>query len=187
MKTNAIPIVDFEGYLNGDTNVKLRVSKELIHAMQSCGFVYLKNFGIKNEEVAEIFKLSKDFFQLPNQLKASVKKSHETFCGYDQIELEKLSEDRTADYKESYMVKQNGTPWPLFGENNLFKEKMLAFHKKCFNLGFSIFTSILSGLEVDPILFDNQFSKGECTILRLLHYPPLPESAPLNQLWCGEV
>lgn len=184
MKTNQISIVDFAGYLNGDLNAKLEVSMNLISSMKSCGFAYLKNFGIANDEVQDMFRLSQEFFLLPIETKETVKKTHNTFCGYDRIELERLSESRPADHKESFMVKQYGTPW--LSQDTEFKNKMLSFHKKCLDLGFSIFGSILLGLDVDPSLFDNQFSKGECTILRLLCYPPMPEPAQLNQLWCGE-
>ena len=185
---NKIPIIDFMSYLNGDFDEKLKVSKEILAAIKTYGFVYLKNYGISKSVIENMFNLSKEFFKLPIDVKQLVKKSPVTFCGYDQIEVEKLSTERPGDLKESYMIKQDGTPWPTTDTNsNLinFKETILDFHKKCYELGFDIFRSIMLGLGIDPCLFDDKFS-GECTTLRLLHYPPLPEQIHSNQIRCGE-
>lgn len=161
-----ISMIDFTSYISGDSNSKLNVSKDLAKSMRAHGFVFLRNFGIKREEISEIFGLAEEFFQSPIELKQSVKKSHKTFCGYDKIESEKGSLNRDADYKESFMVNQTGTPWPH--QNILFKEKMLSFHKKCFDFCMDIFTSILLGLGVDSKSFSDQFSKGECAMLRFV-------------------
>ena len=184
-----IPIIDFDVFLKGDSSSKLSVSKDLVSAVKTFGFVYLKTLTMSKQQIDEMFELSRLFFQSSLPLKHSVAKSHETFCGYDAVELEKLSKERPADYKESFMINQFGTPWPAFydpTQSSHFKLAMLEFHQKCFDLGFSIFTSLLLGLDVETALFDNQFSKGECTIMRLLHYPPMLETNKENQLRCGE-
>jgi isopenicillin N synthase-like dioxygenase len=186
MQTDSIPIVDFEGYLNGDANSKLATSETLVSSMRKSGFVYLKNFGISNEECAEMFELSSKFFQAPLHLKQSVKKCNKTFCGYDQIGLEKLSTSGPGDYKESFMIKP-GCQWPLLPECNQFKERLLDFHAKCNDLGFNILKSLIQGLDVEGCLnIEKEFYNGDCTILRLLHYPPIPDDHPFTRLRCGE-
>jgi isopenicillin N synthase-like dioxygenase len=184
-----ISIVDFEGYLNGDEATKTHVAKQLLAALKSCGFVYLENFGITPTEVEQMFAMSKKFFDSSFDLKQSVKKSHTSFCGYDKLEFEKLSKDRPADYKESYMIKQTETPWPQLSDSadQQFKQTMLSFHKKCLNLSLSILHAILLSLDIaDPTLFDDKFKSEQNTILRLLHYPPMPQPRPDNQLRCAE-
>jgi isopenicillin N synthase-like dioxygenase len=161
-----ISLIDFTSYISGDSNSKLNVSKALVKSIRASGFVFLKNFGIKRDEISEIFELAEEFFQSPIQLKQSVKKSHKTFCGFDKIESEKGSINREADYKESFMVNQIGTPWP--NQNTLFKEKMLSFHKKCFDFCMDVCSSILLGLGVDSKSLSDQFSKGECAMLRFV-------------------
>jgi isopenicillin N synthase-like dioxygenase len=177
-----IPIVDFEGFINGKN--KQEVSKELINVVKNYGFVYLRNYGISTDLVDKMFKLSKLFFEKPLDYKNSVKKSHETFCGYDALLEEKLTNDRPGDLKESYMMKSFGTPWP--SDWNDFKEFMQLFHDKCYQLALQILTSFAIGLELDPTIFATKFSNGECTILRLLHYPPLPDQIEDKQIRAGE-
>ena len=185
---NKIPVIDFNPYLTGDSEEKLGVSKELLASIKSYGFVFLKNVGISREQTENMFSMSKEFFQSPTEVKQAVKKSYETFCGYDQVAVEKLANDRPADLKESFMIKQVLTPWPSVKSNarlEKFQETMLDFHKKCFELGFNVLNAILLSLNVDPSIFEHEFN-GECALLRLLHYPPMPEHIELNQLRCGE-
>ena len=183
---NDIPVIDFNNFLNGDSQQQQKVSAELLEAIQKYGFVYLKNFGISNDQIENMFNLSKRFFESSIETKLTAKKNHETFCGYSQTEEEKLSNERPGDLKESFMIKQNGTPWPN-AEPHLkdFKSTMLEFHESCFKLAHDIIKSLLLGLNVNQSIFDQAFN-GECTVLRLLHYPPVLNEIQPNQLRCGE-
>ena len=140
---NQIPVIDFENFLTGDSDRKLAVAKELTTAVKTYGFAYLKNYGISKETINKMFDTSKNFFDCDLAVKKSVLKDHVTFCGYDEIEKEKLSEDRPPDLKESYMIKQNGTPWP----NDLvkFKKDMLDFHAECYLLAFKLVRGLALG------------------------------------------
>ncbi len=182
---NNIPIIDFGQYLNEEESKKLQVSKELLDAIQTYGFVYLKNFGISNDLIKKMFELSKAFFKLPDEIKQTAAKSHETFCGWSKIEEEKLAADRPGDLKESFMIKQFGTPWPITLSD--FKQTMLDFHAQCYSLAFNIFKSIMLGLNVNPNLFETSFN-GECTVLRLIHYPAFKfKKITDNQLRCIKI
>jgi isopenicillin N synthase-like dioxygenase len=179
-----IPVVDFEPFLKGTREDRTAVSNELIAHMKEYGFVYLKNYGMSNEVVEKMFKMSKEFFQKPVDYKKRVEKSHETFCGYDGMGEESLSVDRPGDLKESYMIKRNGTPWPSDWPH--FKDFVLSFHRKVYELGLEVLRSFTIGLNLKENLFDEKFSNGEVTLLRLLHYPPLPDSVKEKQIRCGE-
>ena len=181
---SAIPIVDFDAFLNGTLNERKQVSIELIQVVKKFGFVYLKNYGFPKGIVEKLFKLNQDFFDQSLEKKLTMRKTHETFCGYDALQDEKLTDDRPSDLKESYMLKQYGTPWP----NDLpeFKEFMLDFHHKCYLLASEILRSFAIGLNLDQNIFESKFNKLECTIVRLLHYPPLPEQTEPHQIRAGE-
>ncbi len=138
-----IPIVDFENYLNGTQ--KDQVSKELVEAFKTFGFVYLKNFGISNDRINEMFNTSRGFFDSDLETKLTAKKDHSTFCGYDEIEKEKLSEDRPGDLKESFMIKQTGTPWPKLKNPEQFKAESLEFHSQCFSIALNMVRAISLG------------------------------------------
>jgi len=179
-----IPVIDFGTFVNGTSEERKAVSNELIGHVKEYGFVYLKNYGLSNELVQKMFDLSKNFFQKPVDYKKTVKKSHETFCGYDGMEEESLSTDRPGDLKESYMIKRCGTPWP--SDWPQFKEFILAFHRQVYDLGLEVLRSFSIGLDLKENMFDDKFSNGEVTLLRLLHYPPLPQSIKEKQIRCGE-
>ncbi|KAG2122949.1 thymine dioxygenase [Suillus bovinus] len=67
MSNNSIPIVDFAPFLDG--TAKQQVADQLLGSFKSAGFVHLTNFGLSNEEVQEMFDLSKRFFALPHKIK----------------------------------------------------------------------------------------------------------------------
>jgi isopenicillin N synthase-like dioxygenase len=179
-----IPIVDFSEYLNGDSQNQKRVSKDLIQAVKTFGFVYLRNYGISNELIKELFDYNKQFFNKPIEYKNLVKKSFTSFCGYDALLEEKLTNKRPGDLKESFMIKRDGTPWP---EDWLsFKDFMLNIHSKCYDLALEILRSFAIGLELDENIFKSNFIDGDCTLMRLLHYPQLPSNIEENQIRAGE-
>ena len=151
---DSIPIVDFNDFLNGTVEDRGRVSKELIEVVKKFGFVYLRNYGISKDLVEKLFILMKEFFDQSTEQKLAVKKSHETFCGYDALLEEKLTNERPADLKESYMIKQNGTPWP--SDLPQFREFMQMFHMKCYSLAIEILRSFAIGLDLDQNLFDTK-------------------------------
>ncbi len=181
---DCIPIVDFNDFLHGTIDDRERVSKELIEVVKKFGFVYLRNYGIQKDLVSKLFIMMKEFFDQSIEKKLAVKKSHETFCGYDALLEEKLTNQRPADLKESYMIKQKGTPWP--NEWQEFKEFMQMFHTRCYSLAIEILRSFAIGLDLDEGLFDTKFNNGDCALLRILHYPPLPEYIEEKQIRAGE-
>lgn len=50
-------ILDFDRYTTGDKDCQLRFARELVESLSKSGFVRLKNYGISEEEVDQIFAL----------------------------------------------------------------------------------------------------------------------------------
>lgn len=179
-----IPVIDFQNFLTGDDTQKLTVAKQFTEACRTFGFAYLKNYGIKPAKVDHMFQNSKNFFDCDLEIKKSAPKDHVTFTGYDELETEKLSADRPGDLKESFMIKQVGTPWPK-SDMETFKKEMLEFHSECYSVADKFVKALLLGLDIDESTFHPKFG-GECTVLRLLHYPPTLRPILANQLRCAE-
>jgi len=173
-------LIDFYYYLKGDDIEKLNISKKLIQALKNYGFVYIKNFGILNKDIDEVFKLSNQFFQLSTNFKESMTKET-NLCGYKSFGQEKLPSDRIGDLKESLQFNQSYSKWP--NKNNYFTNQMLDFHLKCFNLSMNFFRSILLGLNVDASLFESKFDCNS-SMLKLIRYPPV--ACNLNQIRSDE-
>ncbi len=159
-------MVDFEPFLCGTFESRKQVSLRLVDIVKEYGFVYLQNFGIAEESIASTFRTSENFFKKPVAYKQTVAKSHETFCGYDGVEEEKLGANRPGDLKESFMIKRHGTPWPSDWEE--FKCATLGFHAECYKLALEILRAFAIGLGLETSHFDTKFSNGDVTLLRYL-------------------
>ena len=59
-------------------------------------------------------------------------------------------------------------------------------HSKCYCLALEVLRSLAIGLDLDENIFNSNFINGECTLMRLLHYPPLPSKIEKNQIRAGE-
>ena len=55
--TDAIPIVSFEKFLTGDRADQQQVAQHVYDAFSTVGFIYLKDHGIPQSRVDEIFAL----------------------------------------------------------------------------------------------------------------------------------
>lgn len=53
----AIPVVSFEKFLTGTRDDQKEVAKQVYDAFSTVGFIYLKNTGISQARVDEIFEL----------------------------------------------------------------------------------------------------------------------------------
>lgn len=56
-KSADIAVVSFDRFINGDASEKRAVAKQLYDAFSTVGWVYLKDHGIPQERVDEIFTL----------------------------------------------------------------------------------------------------------------------------------
>ncbi|MBI3235637.1 MAG: 2-oxoglutarate and iron-dependent oxygenase domain-containing protein, partial [Bacteroidetes bacterium] len=61
----AIPSVDLSGFLSGDAGEKNRFVQDLGKAYEEIGFVAVKNHGISDELIADLYKYVQQFFSLP--------------------------------------------------------------------------------------------------------------------------
>lgn len=55
------PIVSFQPFLDGLDEEQARVAQELYDAFHTIGWIYLKDFGISQQEIEEMFSAVSDF------------------------------------------------------------------------------------------------------------------------------
>ena len=53
---SAIPLIDFEQFLNGSTKNRQQIASNIDAAFRSVGFFYLSNHGINEDIVNECFR-----------------------------------------------------------------------------------------------------------------------------------
>jgi len=185
----AIPSVDLAEFLSGDPVRKAAFVQELGKAYEEVGFVAVKNHGVPDELIADLYKYVQEFFSLPSDQKkqyeipglagqrgyTSFGKEHakgsdapdlKEFFQYGQVPRDNYKEE---EYPPNVSVNQ------ITGFNSTFEHAYRAFEKS----GTALLQAIALYLGLDEHYFDNYVYNGN-SILRSIHYPPItsePKSA----------
>ncbi|MCP9749576.1 isopenicillin N synthase family oxygenase [Ferruginibacter sp. HRS2-29] len=185
----SIPSVDLADFLSGDPKRKEAFVQDLGKAYEEVGFVGVKNHGLTDELIEDLYKYVQQFFSLPLEQKkeyeivgmagqrgyTSFGKEHakgsdapdlKEFFQYGQIARENFSEEL---YPENVRIAEV----PAF--NNTFDDAYRAFERS----GTALLQAIALYLGLDENYFDQYVYNGN-SILRAIHYPPItsePKSA----------
>jgi isopenicillin N synthase-like dioxygenase len=185
----AIPSVDLADFLSGDETKKKTFVRELGKAYEEVGFVGVKNHGLTDDLIEDLYKYVQQFFSLP----LSYKKNYEIpgmagQRGYTSFGKEHAKGSKVPDLKEFFQYGQE--PRDNFKEeyyepnvmveevphfNETFMEAYRAFEKS----GTALLQAIALYLGLDENYFDQYVFNGN-SILRAIHYPPItqePKSA----------
>jgi len=185
-----IPVVDLAEFLSGDPARKQKFVNELGKAYEEVGFVAVKNHGISDDLIADMYKHVQAFFAQD----LSVKKRYEIpelagQRGYTSFGREHAKGSDAPDLKEFYQHGQmvdDGDPVRSEYPDNVvinevppftptFNKAYRAFEKS----GRSLLQAIAIYLGLDEHYFDAHIHNGN-SILRAIHYPPIlsePKSA----------
>ncbi|MEO6930078.1 MAG: 2-oxoglutarate and iron-dependent oxygenase domain-containing protein, partial [Chitinophagaceae bacterium] len=186
----SIPVVDLADFLSGEPQRKRAFVNSLGKAYEDVGFVAVKNHGIPDELIGNLYKYVQQFFSLPSD----TKRDYEVpglagQRGYTSFGKEHAKGSDAPDLKEFFQFGQtvtDGDPVKSEYPDNVivdqvpefsptFKEAYAAFEKS----GTSMLQAIAIYLELDEHYFD-QFVHNGNSILRAIHYPPIthePKSA----------
>jgi isopenicillin N synthase-like dioxygenase len=185
----AIPSVDLAEFLSGDPERKAAFVQELGKAYEEVGFVAVKNHGVPDELIANLYKYVQEFFSLP----AEQKKQYEIAGlagqrGYTSFGKEHAKGSEAPDLKEFFQYGQiprdnyKEEEYPLNvmvneirGFNDTLENSYRAFEKS----GTALLQAIALYLGLNEHYFDEYIYNGN-SILRSIHYPPItsePKSA----------
>ncbi|MBS1509342.1 MAG: isopenicillin N synthase family oxygenase [Bacteroidetes bacterium] len=185
----AIPSVDLADFLSGDSVKKASFVQQLGKAYEEVGFVAVKNHGVPDQLIADLYKYVQEFFSLPLEHKkryeipelagqrgyTSFGKEHakgseapdlKEFFQYGQIPRDNFKEE---DYPPNVQVNEISTFNPTM--ENAYR----AFEKS----GTALLQAIALYLGLEEHYFDDYVYNGN-SILRSIHYPPIthePKSA----------
>ena len=178
----SIPSVDLADFLSGDPVKKSEFVQKLGRAYEEVGFVAVKNHGVPDELIEDLYKYVQEFFSLPLEHKktyeipelagqrgyTSFGKEHakgsdapdlKEFFQYGQIPRDNFKEE---DYPANVQVGEV----PVF--NKTFDDAYRAFEKS----GKALLQAIALYLGLDEHYFDGFVHNGN-SILRAIHYPPI--------------
>ncbi len=185
-----IPVVDLADFLSGDPQRKQAFVQQLGKAYEEVGFVAVKNHGIPDDLIADLYKYVQQFFSMPSD----AKKRYEVpglagQRGYTSFGKEHAKGSEAPDLKEFFqygqIVEDNDPVEHEYPENvqvkdipefnPTFQKAYRAFEKS----GKALLQAIALYLGLDENYFDEHVHNGN-SILRAIHYPPItaePKSA----------
>ena len=178
----SIPSVDLADFLSGDPVKKSEFVQKLGMAYEEVGFVAVKNHGVPDDLIEDLYKYVQEFFSLPLNHKktyeipelagqrgyTSFGKEHakgsdapdlKEFFQYGQIPRDNFKE-------EDYPVNVQVGEVPVF--NKTFDDAYRAFEKS----GKALLQAIALYLGLEEHYFDGFVHNGN-SILRAIHYPPI--------------
>jgi len=186
----SIPVVNLADFLSGDPELKQAFVNKLGKAYEEVGFVAVKNHGIPDNLIADLYKYVQEFFSMAGDKK----KKYEVAGlagqrGYTSFGKEHAKGSDAPDLKEFFQfgqvvedydpVKSEYPDNVKVNENDQFNPTFIKAYKAFEKSGKSLLQAIALYLKLDEHYFDNHIHNGN-SILRAIHYPPItsePKSA----------
>ncbi|KIX07596.1 uncharacterized protein Z518_02249 [Rhinocladiella mackenziei CBS 650.93] len=168
----SIPVVSFEKFLTGNPAEQKEVARQVYDAFSTVGFIYLKDHGIPQSRVDEIFALAKTFFELPLTTKLNYKLTEaHVNQGYTADGAEGIN-----DHKECYEHRRfSNKLCPDESELPGFKSTLDSFYGQCLNLAMNVLKCLAMVMQLGDDFFEGITQHADPQ-LRLIHYPPLDRS-----------
>ncbi|MEO6071626.1 MAG: 2-oxoglutarate and iron-dependent oxygenase domain-containing protein [Chitinophagaceae bacterium] len=184
-----IPVVDLSDFLSGDESRKKNFVAQLGKAYEEVGFVAVKNHGIPDNLIGDLYKFVQQFFALPDEVKLGYeKKELAGQRGYTSFGREHAKGFDAPDLKEFFQYGQtveDGAKTEDYPDN-VTVDEIPAFTPTLYNAyrnfeksGKALLQAIALYLGLDEHYFDEWVHNGN-SILRAIHYPPIknePKSA----------
>lgn len=197
MVYNEIPSLDLSDFTKGNTQTRARFVKELGTAYEDIGFVAIKNHGLSDELVADLYRAFQTFFGLEQ----SIKEQYELpglhgQRGYVGRGKEHAKGRSVGDLKEFYhigQIVQDGDAIAKEYPDNAwvsevqdFESKTTEAFKTLEKAGRSILQAIALYLGLEEHYFEPKVHNGN-SILRAIHYYPIdPETAEPDAVRAAE-
>ncbi|MEE2691726.1 MAG: 2-oxoglutarate and iron-dependent oxygenase domain-containing protein [Pseudomonadota bacterium] len=185
-KLTRVPELSLKAYTHGGPAERQAFIDALMEGFQYYGFIILKDHAVSRELLARAYELSAAFFALPEAEKMKYRAGVDGQRGYTPFGTEHAKTSKVGDLKEFWHVGREfpkGSPLEKVYPPNLWPEKPEGFRDTfltVFNAleeaGMVMLEALAPSLDVPADYFRKMATDGN-SILRLLHYPPVPAGA----------
>ncbi len=184
-----VPELSLAAYTHGDTAAREQFQRDLYLGFKQFGFIILRDHAIDDKMLQRAYDLSAAFFALPEEEKRRYIIGEGFQRGYTPFGQEHAKGNAFPDLKEFWHVGQifeadsplakiyPANVWPEKPEG--FREIFTALYQALENAGQTMLQALAPSIGVDGDYF-KRLATGGNSILRLLHYPPIPEDADPN-------
>ena len=182
-KYDRVPELSLKAYTDGDLNDKRAFEEALYEGFKYFGFIILKDHKVSRELLHRAYDKSAEFFALPEDYKMQFFRK-DGQRGYTPFGREHAKDSKYPDLKEFWHVGRDfeadsplaetypPNAWPEQPQG--FKETFLELYGALEDAGLVMLEALAPSLDVPRNFFREMATDGN-SILRLLHYPPLPE------------
>lgn len=180
-----VPTLSLGAYLEGSKNDQQKFIDGLFSGIKDYGFIILKDHGVHAQLLTEAYQTLEKFFQLPVDAKMKyVSPAGGGQRGYTPFGKEHAKDSPVMDLKEFWHVGREmpsthrmaqfypANIWPT--EFPEFKRIFSELYSNLEEAGIAMLEALSYPLEVEKNFFTDMVKEGN-SILRLLHYPPIPE------------
>jgi isopenicillin N synthase-like dioxygenase len=182
--SDRVPELRLEDYISGDTDTRAGFCRDLMWGLQRYGFITLSDHPISTQLLEDAYRLSAEFFAQPEPVKQRYAGG---VRGYVPFRTERAKNRSVPDLKEFWQIGPERAPrtdcnsgeliepsnvWPAAPAR--FKETFLTLFAALQDTGRVILEALTVGLQLPRHFFEPMIADGN-SVLRLLHYPPVPE------------
>lgn len=162
------------------------IVRSIFEACLTTGFFYLRNHNLR-EAQNHMFSLTKEYFQLPMDIKNKHMINHNNFgfLGLGQEILDTAKEVKQLEEKETFHftkgIQSSELP-SLFGQQDNYL-LISNFHRDCYDLSMQLLTYLAKSLEIshDYFTLRHKWDMETNEILRLAHYPAICKTSTFDK------
>ncbi|MBL7543030.1 MAG: isopenicillin N synthase family oxygenase [Bdellovibrionaceae bacterium] len=172
-----VPTLSLRDYTHGSEEQKNQFILGLFNGIKDYGFIILKDHPVRAELITRAYEILEAFYKLPTETKRKyVSPKVGGQKGYTPFGKEHAKDASVMDLKEFYHVgRETETEkniWPTeMPEFKLIFSQLYADLEKA---GMIMMEALTGPLHVEKDFFSKMVTGG-VSILRLLHYPPIPD------------
>lgn len=186
-----VPELSLKSFTEGAQAAREAFIADLMEGFQHFGFIILKDHDVSRELLQRAYRLSAEFFALPEAEKLKYAAGRDGQRGYTPFGREHAKDAKVGDLKEFWHVGREFEPgstlaglyppnvWPARPDG--FRQTFLELYAALEAAGHAMLEALAPSLVVSPDYFRGIATDGN-SILRLLHYPPIPVGADPNAL-----